>query len=318
MDEQQSQKETKGNQVAASAGNSKKKVELRRHLDHLPDLTNGACFTPLPEPLRSAWFDKKITDAKMRFIMVMLGHSADFHVRQNYLRKRFHPSSIRKYTRELLEDGVLRVDRVKKGVGIFVNIHHVNPLAQWRLRELAEDKSAILDRSPVNVFTSERDHSRTCSPVNENNETKINQTNPNETNSNNPSGGEWGFSPDHNARAGASEYIEERADPEAAKKESRRLTQFASDHFDGIFTHPRRRGASSCGFDFSEANKAVALVVEQVGYDRAEHFSRYLRAYQRVTNRTHFKPSEIPSLFRRYLLEPDLNQVTRDDRNLGL
>lgn len=124
---------------------------LRRHLDHLQDITNGQPWTPMPEPLRSLWFHGEISDKKCKLIMIMLTHGANFHIKRAYLKGRckLHGNTLKKFLVEIEEDGIVRVEKVRLENGSMANVYHTNPVSEWRLREAAQGEgSEVNPHSP--------------------------------------------------------------------------------------------------------------------------------------------------------------------------
>ena len=142
---------------SVSLSGVERKSKLRRHKDHAFAMQDGTPFAPLFEPLRTLWFDRKICDSKVKLIMMMLSHATDFHIRNDYLRKRFSPKSLTKFLPEIIQDGIIRreevwIDKVKHVV------YHTNPLSEWKLRELVEAKGT--HRSPVNSVDNDAHRSQ--------------------------------------------------------------------------------------------------------------------------------------------------------------
>jgi len=162
------------------------KSKLKRHLDHLPDMTEGVAYTQIPEPLRTLWFDGDMPAEKVRLTAIILSHAATFHIKSSYLRDRFHQRTITKYIKELVEDKVIRTEKVKLDTGGYATVYHTNPISDWDLREVRQKSKRssvnvrkIDERSRVNG-SSMNGSSMNGSSVNALNETKGNETKGNE------------------------------------------------------------------------------------------------------------------------------------------
>lgn len=317
MEEQRTHEKVNGNAEKSSNDKSKdvrelpnRKKSLTRHLDHLADLTNGVHYTPVPEPLRSAWFDKKISDTKARFILTMIGKSADFQLKSSYLRKRFSSANIKEFTRELVEDGVLRLAKVKVGAGKPSNVHHVNPMSMWDLREVRPGwkrapraKSAIVNGSNLNgLDLNGLDLNGLKSPLQT--QTDPTQSSLTESDSTHPRGAHEGKGECEEGSSGVLGDYEKIAQFDSSGSPINSwYTKLAFDVFDDIFFDAearRNRGKDSLGFNFEEANQAVADVVIEVGVNLTKEFARYLKAYKASTGLPRIKPSDLPKLLKQF------------------
>ena len=119
-----------------------KQVENKtvRQLNHLPDMTSGVSYTPIPLKLIRAYIDKKIPEAKFKLQCVMLTHDRDFKIWSTYLRKRFDQRTLSKYTKELVAEGYIRVEEARTVVEkngkkrkVNVNVYHVNSVHEWQI-----------------------------------------------------------------------------------------------------------------------------------------------------------------------------------------
>ena len=133
-----------------------KNPTFRRHLDHLQDITAGRHWTPIPEPLRTLWFHSRISDKKVKLIMIMLSHGQTFQIKRHYLEKtcKFHDKTLAKYLKEIVEDGIVRVEKLKDENGSTHNIYHTNPVSEWRLREALEDTPSEVRDTPTPSLVS--------------------------------------------------------------------------------------------------------------------------------------------------------------------
>jgi hypothetical protein len=233
---------------------TKSKKKYRRHLDHLQDITSGRHWTPLPEPLRSLWFDGRISDVKAKLIMVMLSHASDFHIRNDYLRNRFSPVSLKKYLPELIQDGIIRREKVRDGSST-ITIFHTNPIDDWKLREDAPD----FTRSSVNG--SRMNGSRmNGSRMNALNKKKGNQTKSNKTN------------PNHCRGNGHNDQEEQQRPKEGGNDPSDKATLIAlRQSIEWLFSKSKQGG-----YTFDVVEEVFREVIDTHGYSRCQKLTEWL------------------------------------------
>lgn len=95
-------------------------------------------YTPMPEPVRSLWFNGKIADAKVKLIMILLSSTEDKRIKGEDLRRSFHSNTLKKYLREIQEDGIVWIEQLRRGGGKPAHVYHTNEIHKWHMRELKE------------------------------------------------------------------------------------------------------------------------------------------------------------------------------------
>lgn len=116
------------------------KIEPRRRLDHLTDLSDGFDqWDMIPRKLSRAYIDGKFPESKFRLLLCMMSHSGGFHIKRAYLEKRFSDKTLTKYCKELVIEGYIRVESLPATTGGLMNLYHVQPLSCWKLYAQIDD-----------------------------------------------------------------------------------------------------------------------------------------------------------------------------------
>lgn len=142
------------------AKDCQKEKEIRRQLNHLPDMQEGEKFTMVPRCLSDAWLngDPRMPDMKFKILFCLMSHGSGFKIKRTYLKKRFHQKTFSKYMKELEKEGYIRVEKVPMPRGGHENVHHVNSIANW---EISRNPSP-----PEKLEPAQEAASTDCSSVN--------------------------------------------------------------------------------------------------------------------------------------------------------
>lgn len=118
----------------AQSGKSTNNKKPRRRLDHMRDLADGVDqFDMVPRKLSRAYIDGKFPESKYRLLLCMMSHSDGFHVKREYLEKRFGQSTLVKYLKELQVEGYIAVESLVMPTGGTMKLYHVRSLEHWDL-----------------------------------------------------------------------------------------------------------------------------------------------------------------------------------------
>jgi hypothetical protein len=107
---------------------SQTKKEFYRHLDHLQSLHSKGRFVGKPDFLEDLLIDNKISLSYYRLITVMLRHGSNFHIKRKYLENRFGASTLSKLLKKIVEDGIVRLEKIDGK-----QAYHTNPIHLWKL-----------------------------------------------------------------------------------------------------------------------------------------------------------------------------------------
>lgn len=131
------------------------KIKPTRHLDHLPDLLERGGYSMMPNEVKYSRWDGYTPEAKYDLLDMVLSHSEHFHIKSQYLRRRFDQRTITKYMDELVADGCILIEAVTFPNGRKGNLHHTRPLADWKIvendRARAKSKDQKATPSPPGV-----------------------------------------------------------------------------------------------------------------------------------------------------------------------
>lgn len=104
-----------------------------RHLDHLLDITDGTPFTAIPQKVMRAYHDGLIPESKFKLLTMMLSHSDKFKIKRSYLVGRFSPNTLKRYLKELEDEGYIRREKVECATGGHEMIYHTNRVNLWKI-----------------------------------------------------------------------------------------------------------------------------------------------------------------------------------------
>ena len=119
----------------------------RRRLEHMADLADGGDqFDMVPRRLSRAYIDGEFPESKFRLLLCMMSHSANWHIRREYLEKRFSNKTLTKYLTELEVEGYIQAEVLPGKHGGVIKLYHVRSIDYWELYRQPADPSLSLDR----------------------------------------------------------------------------------------------------------------------------------------------------------------------------